>query len=279
MPCTFKQMRPNIVWLTSDHLLYAHHRQLTGYPHLPTYDQICADGLTFDNAFSVTSLCQPCRGHEQATLVDTALGQIVATLDRLGLRENTIVIYTVDHGGALGSNGQLVDKGWVMTDETIRIPMGIRCPDEIEAGSVTKHFVTNMDITGTVLDMAGAAMPEPLDGRSLRPLFHNPQSPAWPEDVLLQHHGHYGERHFQRQVRYGRFKYTAHLDDLHELYDIEADPFEMNNLVNNPNFAAELAEMQQRLGRLMNEFEDNAPDAVSLLATIALSGEIEGDKI
>ena len=205
------------------------------------------------------------RGHEQATLVDTALGLIVDKLDELGLADNTLLIYSVDHGGALGSNGQLVDKGWLMTDETMRIPLAARWANEISAESRCTKFVMNMDIVPTVWAAANAIQPEICDGRDMGALMRAGDSAEWPDDIMLEHHGHYGEEHFQRMLRYDRFKYVAHLDDLDELYDIEADPFELNNLIDDSAYQAVLSNMRSRLAVWMREHADTALSAEKLL--------------
>lgn len=208
------------------------------------------------------------RCHEHATLCDVALGRIVDKLDELGLRENTILMYAVDHGGALCSNGELVDKGWVMTDETVRIPLAIRWPEKVAANVTSDAFVMNMDLVPTVLEAADAIIPEPTDGISMLGLCQAPEATVWRDDIMLEHHGHYGETHFQRQLRHGDYKYVAHLDDLGELYDISADPFETNNLINEPTMQPILGNLQERLRLWMARHEDNSAEAQRLLRQI-----------
>ncbi len=208
------------------------------------------------------------RAHEHAHLVDAALGRILDKLDELGLTDNTIVIYTVDHGGALGSNGQLVDKGWIMTEETVRIPLGVRWPEKIATGQNTDKFVMNMDIVPTVLEAAKATIPDPCDGHSLLGLCQNPTNTSWRDDLMLEHHGHYDEIYLQRQLRYGHYKYTAHLNDRHELYDLKTDPFELDNLIDNPDYAELLKEMSERLRQQMENHKDDASEAQALLTQL-----------
>ncbi|MEM7531019.1 MAG: sulfatase-like hydrolase/transferase [Chloroflexota bacterium] len=210
------------------------------------------------------------RGHEHSHLVDAAMGQVVETLDRLGLADNTIVIYTVDHGGALATNGLLVDKGWVMSDETVRIPLAIRWPDHIRPGSQTDALVTNMDLVATTLDAAQAASPDDMDSRSLLDLVQRPDDTEWREDLMIQHHGHYSQLRIQRQIRYGQYKYNAHLDDLDELYDLTQDPYELDNLIDHPDMQSVLADMRQRLKRQMEMHGDDAPEALRLLRECGL---------
>ena len=205
------------------------------------------------------------RSHEHSTMVDAAMGRVVTQLEQLGLLDNTLIIYTADHGGTMASNGELVDKGWLMVDETVRIPLAVRWPEKVSSGSVTDKFVSNMDLVPTVLEAAGAEIPTPSDGRSLVELVQQPEAAAWPDDLMLEHHGHYDEIHFQRQLRYDRYKYTAHLDDRDELYDLSQDPYEMNNLIDASEIQPILQELRQRLRRWMIGHEDNSEWAQRLL--------------
>lgn len=206
------------------------------------------------------------RGYEHQTQVDAALGQVVAALDRLGLREETIIIYTADHGGAMASNGELVDKGWMMVEETVRIPLVIHWPGHTPSQTETDKLVSNMDLVPFVLEAAGAEVPHPIDGRSLLDLVQNPTSVPWPDDLMLEHHGHYDKTHFQRQLRWKNYKYTAHLDDRHELYDLDIDPYELNNLIDESGMTSILADMRARVKRWMVETMDESPESRRLIS-------------
>lgn len=209
------------------------------------------------------------RCHEHATMVDAAMDQIVTALNELGLAENTILVYTTDHGGTMASNGELVDKGWLMVEETMRIPMAIRWPGHIDPGEINGSLVSNMDLVPTILEAAGARLPDPLDGRSLFDLMQFPETTPWQDDLMLQHHGHYDEIHFQRQLRFNQFKYTAHLRDSDELYDLSRDPYELNNLWDEPGMKPVLKEAQQRLIQWMVSHEDNSDHSKQLIAQIS----------
>ena len=204
------------------------------------------------------------RCYEHATQVDAALGRVVEALDRLGLADDTLVVYTADHGDAIASHGGVFDKDSLMVEETERIPLAVRWPGRVPPGVVTDRLVTHMDLVPTVLEAAGADVPSPMDGRSLLRLVQRPATASWPDDLLCQHHGH-GHPCFQRMVRQGPWKYVAHLDDLDELYNLERDPFELRNLVADPALADVLRTLRDRLARLMSACDDNAPDALRLL--------------
>ncbi|NIA15084.1 MAG: sulfatase-like hydrolase/transferase [Nitrospiraceae bacterium] len=204
------------------------------------------------------------RCYEHATLVDAALGRVLDTLDRLDLADDTLVIYTTDHGDIIGSNGGGWDKGWLMVEETMRIPLALRWPGRIPPGGVSDALVTNMDLVPTVLDAAGAHTPEPTDGRSLLGLAKMPERTPWPDDLMCEHHGHYGRHCFQRMLRWGPYKYVAHLGDRHELYDLERDPFELRNCIDEPGMTSVSNEMRVRLRCWMDTFDDDAPQATQL---------------
>jgi arylsulfatase A-like enzyme len=241
------------------------------------------------------------RSYEHATQVDTAIGRVLAVLDRIGLAENTIVFYTADHGDAIASNGGVFDKDSLMVEETMRIPLAVRWPGRVPAGVTSEKLVTHMDIVPTVLEAAGtesiplavrwpgrvpagvtseklvthmdivptvleaagAESPAPMDGESMLELIQHPSTAAWREDLMCQHHGH-GSLHFQRLLRRGNHKYVAHLDDQDELYDLERDPYELTNLVDRPDMQGILSEMRERLCRQMAAYDDAAPDADKL---------------
>ena len=208
------------------------------------------------------------RCYEHATQVDAALGRVVETLERLGLAENTIVIYTADHGDAIGSNGGVFDKDSLMVEETLRIPLAVRWPGHVPADIVSESLVTHMDIVPTVLEAAGAEIPSPMDGRSMLDLIQHPDTAPWREDLMCQHYGH-GTPHFQRLLRHGDYKYVAHLDDTDELYDLKRDPFELENLVDEPDMQDVLADMRERLCRQMALYNDDGHEAQKLLNQIS----------
>ena len=205
------------------------------------------------------------RCYEHIALVEHALSTILETLDRLGLRENTLVIYSADHGDILASHGGLFDKGWLMVEETMRIPFAVRWPQRVTPGGKSEALITNLDIVATLLDVAGAT-PGDRDGQSLLPLIQESDgsAPAWREDLMLESHGHYERWVFQRMLRWRNWKYVAHLDDKDELYDLETDPYELCNRIDDPVAQDVKCEMQKRLLLWMNQSRDDAPDAQRL---------------
>ena len=203
------------------------------------------------------------RAYDHVRLVDAALGSVLDTLERLGIVDDTIVIYTADHGDAIGSHGGVFDKDSVMLEETSRIPFCIRWPGKVPGATVTQKLVTNMDLVPTVLEAAGAEIPVPMDGRSVLRLAREGGNASWRDDVMCTHHGH-GRPCFQRMLRWRNMKYVAHLDDLDELYDLDVDPYELRNVIEKPSMKDVLGQMRQRLLRWMDECNDNEADSQKL---------------
>jgi arylsulfatase A-like enzyme len=210
------------------------------------------------------------RCYENASQVDASFGGLLDLLDRHGLAENTMVIYTADHGDGIGSHGGLFDKGSFMVEETMRIPLAVRWPGQIPANYVSSRLVTNMDLVPTVLEAAGAELPD-MDGASVLALAKDRSNTQWREDLLCQHYGH-GQNAFQRLLRHGKYKYIAHLNDVEELYDLSSDPFELHNLASARPSPDVTARMRERLAAAMERHQDSDPKAAALLRQISASG-------
>ena len=103
-----------------------------------------------------------------------------------------------------------------------------------------------MDATATMLDAAGVAIPESMHSRSVLPLCQNPDDADWDDTLVCEHMGH-GHLFPQRMIVNDRYKYVYSLHDMNELYDLQEDPYEMNNLVSDPQYAGLIADMRQRL--------------------------------
>ena len=189
------------------------------------------------------------RCYAQGHQTDAAVGEVLDTLDELGLTEDTIVIWLADHGDAVASHGGLWDKSSTFIEEVARVPMAIRWPAAIEPGQITSEFVSNMDATATMLDAAGIAPPDTMHSRSVLPLCQD-SGAEWEDELVCEHigHGHYFP---MRMLLHDRYKYVFSLHDMSELYDLEADPFEMHNLIYEGEYAPVVKEMRARLTRHM----------------------------
>ena len=187
--------------------------------------------------------------------VDESLGRIMAAIDAMGDLDNTIVVVTSDHGYWYGEHGLSAERR-LAYEEALRIPMMIRYPGRVAAGMRPDQMVLSIDIAPTMLDLAGAAAPAGLHGRSLAPILEG-DNPDWRDSFLIEY---YSDTVFERiylmgykAVRTNRMKYIRYedLDGMDELYDIASDPYEMRNVIDDPRYADELEEMQAELERLL----------------------------
>jgi len=188
------------------------------------------------------------------TYVDDQIGRLLDALDAMGRKEDTAVLFSTDHGDTTGSHGGMWDKGPFMYEETYHIPLIARVPGMTKPESTCDHLVSNMDLATTVLDLAGLAIPDSHDGRSLVPLFEDPGA-EWRDDLMCEFHGH-RFLYSQRMVRWDRYKYVFNAPDWDELYDLERDPWEMTNLINDPAYQATVREGRRRLLQWIDDSDD-----------------------
>lgn len=184
------------------------------------------------------------------TMVDAAGGMIIDKLKELGLDENTLIIWTTDHGDALASHGGHFDKGSYLSEEVVRIPLAMSWKGRIPAGQVRDEYVSTVDFPVTMLDAAGTKFTKnPVHGESLIPLVTG-ETDEWREDIMSETHGHgYGEEVIGRMIVHGDYKYIYTKDHVNELYNLKDDPFELKNLIDNPEYTDVLKDMQARLDK------------------------------
>ncbi len=186
--------------------------------------------------------------------LDAQVGRILDALDRTGQAENTLVVYTTDHGDMVGAHRMWI-KGWIPYEECYRVPMIVRWPGRVRPGSRTAHLAQTHDLAHTYVEAAGAQKLPYADGRALQPLFENPSRADWADEILCAYYG--GEfLYTQRIAITERFKYVFNGFDYDELYDLQKDPEEMHNAVENPSYRDAVADMRRRLYRMMAKFED-----------------------
>ena len=188
------------------------------------------------------------RSLEQAALVETAMIGVVDALEAAGIADRTIVIACADHGDAVASNGGTANKGGLLVEETVRIPLAITGPS-IPVVHVSHAAVTNLDIAPFILTAAGLPRTEELhgDGSALQV---QPNGSTVRDGVMLQHYGLH-QRILQRAWHTGSWKLILQPDGFNELYDLAHDPNEMSNLANNSDHAATLEDLRDQLLREM----------------------------
>ncbi len=190
--------------------------------------------------------------------VDDGVGEILDYLETNGLTENTIVVYTSDQGFYLGEHGWF-DKRF-MYEESFRTPILMRYPKEIKPGTVVNNLIQNLDFAPTFLDYAGAPIAKDIQGMSFRKLLSGEQT-QWRDAIYYSYYEYPGEHNVQRHygVRTDRYKliHFYYKDDYWELYDLEKDPTEMNNLYNNAAYVTVQAELHKRLIELRVQYGDS----------------------
>ena len=188
------------------------------------------------------------------TQIDAQMGRVLDALDELGLADSTAVIASTDHGEHAGAHGGVHDKEMLMYQETYHIPFMLRLPGQT-AGTRVAQPVTNLDITPTLLDLAGVEPQRPLDGRSLAPLARGEAQPERGDTVLCVFNGHH-ILYQSRLVTDGAMKYIFNPTDYDELYDLHADPWELHNLIGDPAYAEALKALRVRMEAHLREAGD-----------------------
>ncbi|UCD30080.1 MAG: sulfatase [Planctomycetota bacterium] len=181
--------------------------------------------------------------------IDYTVGEVLGLIDELKISENTVVIFSSDNGFFLGEHG-MAGK-WLMHEESIRIPLVIYDPKlpKARCGRLADQMVLNLDVAPTILDIAGVAIPEVMQGRSLKPLMLGPAS-EWRKEWFYEHsHRHPWPIYGSQGVRTERWKYIRYLDTeplYEELFDLKNDPLEEHNLASDKQHVKVLNKMRQR---------------------------------
>jgi N-acetylglucosamine-6-sulfatase len=186
---------------------------------------------------------------ESLRAVDEGVGRITELLERAGVADHTIVIYTADHGIHWGEHW-LGDK-FSAYEESIRVPYVVRYPLRTPLGGTRDELVLNLDLAPTLIELAGATVPRNLDGESLVPLLGAAGVP-WRSDFLIESPGELIAAPSQA-VRTERWKYietNASKGVTRELYDLAADPYESENLAVDEKHATVRASLEERLDSL-----------------------------
>lgn len=188
--------------------------------------------------------------YRTVTRADQAVGQIMSALRRLGLDDNTIVIYSSDHGSLLGDHG-LTGK-WLMYENSICVPLIIHDPRVERFARQRRDIVLNIDIPATIVAAAGLSVPMAMDGQNLLPLVRD-ENPTWRDSFYYEHT--YTPDPKQRRapiphtegVREQRWKYVRFpAEGFEQLFDLQSDPLETENLID----AAEHHSVASRLRQL-----------------------------
>ena len=211
--------------------------------------------------------------------VDRNVGRLLQLLDELHLTENTLVIFTSDHGYMIGEHG-LIHKGnasWIvkgrkglrpnMFDDAIRVPLIVRQPGRVPAGTKPDQVVSQLDLFPSILSWVGLGMPENLkiEGRDASLSFAGKSIPEWDETLFGQYDLKHSGTANMRMIRTRKWKLVRHLEagSENELYDLANDPDEKVNLWGQKQAKEIQSEMNQRLIDKMKQLKDPLTEQIS----------------
>ncbi|MEN6324137.1 MAG: sulfatase/phosphatase domain-containing protein [Proteiniphilum sp.] len=190
--------------------------------------------------------------------VDDSVGELLDYLEKSGLAENTVVVYTSDQGFYLGEHGWF-DKRF-MYEESFRTPLLIRYPKEIKPGTVIDALVQNLDYAPTLLDYAGIKAPEDMQGESFRELVAG-KTKKWRDAVYYTYYEypavHMVKRHYGVATDRYKLMHFYYDNDEWEMYDLQKDPKEMKNIYNEPEYAKVREDLHKKLEELRKKYGDS----------------------
>jgi arylsulfatase A-like enzyme len=194
------------------------------------------------------------------SFMDAQVGRVIDALDRLGLADNTIIVFTSDHGYHMGEHG--LWQKMSLFEESSRVPLLIVAPGLGTKGTVARSPVSHLDLYPTLAELCSVKSPENLQGQSLVPMLKDPSAAGrgWALTQVMRGGGRLrasvatnvgaeGQRFFGYSLRTPRWRYTEWDEGNagRELYDHEADPRELTNLANRPEHAATVAELSEQV--------------------------------
>lgn len=192
--------------------------------------------------------------------IDESLGSVLATLEQMGELDNTVIIYSSDNGYFMGEH-TFLDKR-LAYENSMRVPMLIRYPKLIKPNTIIDEQCLNIDMAPTILNLAGIEKPDYMQGVSMVNLLKGVKEDNWRKSILFEY---YLDTYWpyagpnQIAIRTDSYKLVdAFLkNDIDELYDLKADPGEMTNLINNPNYDEIEAELRNEATKLKKQYKYN----------------------
>jgi N-acetylglucosamine-6-sulfatase len=196
------------------------------------------------------------RRAEMLLAVDESLGRIVEVVDAAGQLDDTFILFMSDNGFFYGEHDLSLERR-LPYEESIRSPLLIRYPALVQPGTKIDDLALSIDVAPTVLEVGGAEIGDQVQGRSLVPLLRGGAT-DWRQSVLIEFYTYENPMPWlldmdYRAVRTDRYKYIhwMHHPEESELYDLETDPYETKNMVNDPSMAGVVQEMRQELSHLV----------------------------
>ncbi len=193
-----------------------------------------------------------------AKSLDDNIGRLMEYLKANNMLENTIIVYTSDQGFYMGEHGWF-DKRF-MYEESFSTPHIVRMPSKYKAQGHVDALVQNIDHTPTFLEIARAKIPGDIQGKSYLSFLKGEKPKKWRKSLYYHYYEFPGEHAVKRHygVRTGRYKLIHFYNDIDswELYDLQKDPAEMSNLINNPMYENTIKELKKELKLLQEQYDD-----------------------
>ena len=202
------------------------------------------------------------------TMIDAEIARLIAALRAAGHYDDTLIVFTTDHGESIGIHGGAFDKGGMAYEELYNIPLIVKLPGSAGAGSTRDHLVSLIDLAPTFAELAGSAMTR-TDGQSLLPILQDPAAPG--RDYLVGEDWGHRIPFASRIVWSGRYKYVFNAAGLDELYDRQSDPHEMHNLIRDPAHSAAIDSIRGQLLQHLRATGDNLHNQWDNLLTLPLN--------
>ena len=191
--------------------------------------------------------------------VDNQVGRVLDFLDKNGLTDNTVVVYTADQGFYLGDHG-FFDKRFIY-EPSFRMPFLMRYPAELPKGVVNNTLISNVDFAPTFLDFAGIKAPAEVQGNSFREIIEGKDVP-WRKKVYYHYYEwpfwHHVQPHYGMRTEKYMIAHFYYNIDVWELYDLRKDPDELNNVAGDPAYAHILDSLKTELQKLMVQVNDTS---------------------
>ncbi|HTV56502.1 MAG TPA: sulfatase, partial [Terriglobia bacterium] len=191
------------------------------------------------------------------TAIDDQVGRLMSALEELGFEEDTIVLFSSDHGNMLGDHGKILKrKPW---EESIRVPGILRYPRRVKSGQQKDALFSHVDIAPTLLALCGIPVPTEMQGTNLSSVVLG-TSDQGPSSAFFQILGPYyagGVLHAWRGVRTERYMYARTKSQPWLLYDLQEDPYELKNLINDPGASSVRENLENSLEGWMRKIEDS----------------------
>ena len=195
--------------------------------------------------------------YAMTTSLDTCVGRINEALDQAGISEDTIIVFSSDHGDMLGSQGhRLKQRPW---EESINIPFIIRYPRKIKAGQRRDWIVSSVDVMPTLLGLCDTSIPSQVQGMDYSSTFLGKSKKQRDAAFLFNVHRGGGPNTDWRGIRTKKWTYAYHFSGDWVLYDLKNDPYQLKNLIDDPKFAAKKNQLREQLESMRKALGESLP--------------------